>query len=74
MQVDLVSFEGPNLPAHLLGNDPINSFLIVGIQRVAFRVVYVATPVKTVYSKLSVLKKVRLSLFKQDTWRQQALL
>ena len=60
MQVDLVSFEGPNLPAHLLGNDPINSFLIVGIQGVAFRAAYVATPVKTVYSKLSVLKKVRL--------------
>ena len=45
-----------------LGIDPLNSFLSVGIQGVAFRAAYVAAPVKTVYSKLSVLKKVRLSV------------
>ena len=43
-----------------LGIDPLNLFLTVGIQGVAFRAAYVAAPVKTVYSKLSVLKKVRL--------------
>ena len=43
-----------------LGIDSLNSFLTVGIQGVAFRAAYVATPVKTVYSKLSVLKKVQL--------------
>ena len=42
--------------------DPIKSFLIVGIQGVAFSAAYVATPVKTVYSKSSVLEKVRLSV------------
>ena len=45
-----------------LGIDPLNSFLTVGIQGVAFRAAYVAAPVKTVYSKSSVLKKVRLSV------------
>ena len=43
-----------------LGIDSLNSFLTVGVQGVAFRAVCVATPVKTVYSKLSVLKKVWL--------------
>ena len=43
-----------------LGIDHLNSFLTVGVQGVAFRAAYVATPVKTVYSKSSVLKKVRL--------------
>ena len=45
-----------------LGIDPLNSFLTVGIQGVAFRGAYVASPVKMVYSKSSVLKKVRLSV------------
>ena len=44
------------------GIDPLNSFLTVGIQGVAFRAAYVATLVKMVYSKSSVLKKVRLSV------------
>ena len=61
MQADLL-YEGPNLPAHLLGTDPLNLFLTVGIQGVAFRAAYVAGPVKTVYSKASVLIKVRLSV------------
>ena len=74
MQVDLVSFEGPNLPAHLLGNDPINSFLIVGIQRVAFRVRSLCG-----HTSENGLQQIECSqksetLFKQDTWRQQALL
>ena len=43
-----------------LGIDSLNSFLTVGVQGVAFRAAYVAAPVKTVYSKSSVLKKVRL--------------
>ena len=45
-----------------LGIDPLNSFLTVAIQGVAFRAACVAVLVKTVYSKLSVLKKVRLSV------------
>ena len=43
-----------------LGIDSLNSFLIVGIQGIASRAAYVAAPVKTVYSKSSVLKKVWL--------------
>ena len=43
-----------------LGIDSLNSFLTVGVQGIAFRAAYVATPVKTVYSKSSVLKKVWL--------------
>ena len=43
-----------------LGIDYLNSFLTVGVQGVAFRTACVAVPVKTVYSKSSVLKKVWL--------------
>ena len=43
-----------------LGIEPFNSFLTVGVQGVAFRAAYVAAPVKMVYSKSSVLKKVGL--------------
>ena len=35
-----------------LGIDSLYSFLTVGVQEVAFRTVYVAAPVKTVYSKV----------------------
>ena len=55
-----------------LGIDPLNSFLTVGIQGVAFRAAYVATPVKTVSANRVFSKKCG-SLFKQYTWRQQAL-
>ena len=43
-----------------LGIDSLNLFLTLGFQGVAFRAAYVAAPLKMVYSKSSVLKKVRL--------------
>ena len=57
-----------------LGIDSPNSFLTVGVQGIAFRAAYVAVPVKTVYSKPSVLNKsVAPCMFRWYTWRQQAL-